>query len=120
MTPKQEKALAALLTYPTKEKAAAAAGISSKTLRRYLEDSEFQERYKAAFSELVGNATDMAKQGLTPALACLREIIEDKGCSSQARVQAARTLLEYGMKFTEMSDILERIAALERFNGDGN
>ncbi|MEY8262508.1 hypothetical protein AALA80_19610 [Oscillospiraceae bacterium 50-60] len=33
MTPKMQKALAALLTQPTKEKAAAAAGITSKTLR---------------------------------------------------------------------------------------
>lgn len=37
MTPKKQKALLALLTSPTREKAAAAAGITSKTLRGYLE-----------------------------------------------------------------------------------
>ena len=38
MTPKKQKALVALLTQPTKEKAAAATGITSKTLRGYLDD----------------------------------------------------------------------------------
>ena len=49
MTPKMQKALAALLTQPTKEKAAAAAGITSKTLRSYLDDPEFQCEYRKAF-----------------------------------------------------------------------
>lgn len=116
MTPKQEKALAALLTYPTKEKAAAAAGISSKTLRRYLEDPEFQERYRAAFDELVGGAANTAKQCLSPAIACLYNIMRDTSAATQARIQAARTLLEYGLKLNEQADIVERIAALERLN----
>ncbi len=57
MTPKKQKALVALLTQPTKEKAAAAAaGITSKTLRGYLDDPEFQAEYKKAFAGLVEDA----------------------------------------------------------------
>ena len=51
MTPKKHKALLALLTNPTKERAAEAAGITSKTLRGYLADPEFQAEYKKARSE---------------------------------------------------------------------
>lgn len=53
MTAKKQKALLALLTNPTKEKAAAAAGITSKTLRGYLAEPEFQAEYKKAFAGLV-------------------------------------------------------------------
>ena len=53
MTPKKQKALLALLTSPTRERAAAVAGITSKTLRGYLADQEFQAEYKRAFAGLV-------------------------------------------------------------------
>lgn len=113
MTPRKEKALAALLTYPTKEKAAEAAGITSKTLRRYLQDPEFQERYKNAFSGLVGDAANTAKQSLFPALECLRRIMQDGACNAQVRVYAARTLLEYGLRLTEITDILATLEEAE-------
>ena len=113
MTPRKEKALAALLSQPTKEAAATAAGIDSRTLRRYLTDPEFQERYQAAFSELVGDATRQAQQSLNPAISTLREIVEDKQQNGQVRIQAARSLLEYGLRLTEITDILRDL------EGDG-
>ena len=113
MTPNKEKALVALLTYSTKEEAAAAAGIESRTLRRYLADPEFQERYKQAFGELVTDATRQAQQSLSPALSTLREIVEDGDQGATARIQAARTLLEYGLRLTEITDILRNLEAEE-------
>ena len=77
MTPKQQKALLALLTNPTKERAAAAAGITTKTLRGYLADPEFQAEYKKAFAGLVEDATRQVQQALAPALSTLREVVED-------------------------------------------
>ena len=115
MTGKQQKALAALITYPTREKAAEAAGITSKTLRTYLEDDEFREAYEKAFAGLVETATRQAQQSLTPALFTLRSIAQDKNQSASARIQAARTLLEYGLRLTEKTDI---IRALEGAEGD--
>ena len=110
MNPNKEKVLAALLTQPTKELAAKAAGINSRTLRRYLsEDREFQEAYKKAVSSLVEDAAMQAKQSLHPALACLRDIVEDAEQGSQARIQAARSLLEYGLRLTEIQDILREL-----------
>lgn len=113
MTPKKQKALIALLTQPTKEKAAAAAGITSKTLRGYLDDPEFQAEYRKAFAELVEDATRKVQQTLDPAVAVLREIMEDGGENGQVRVSAARSVLEYGLKMTEQTDILARLQELE-------
>ena len=117
MTPKKQKALVALLTQPTKEKAAAAAGITSKTLRCYLDDPEFQAEYRKAFAELVENATRKVQQTLDPAVAVLREIMEDRDENGQVRVTAARSVLEYGLKMTETTDILARLNELETAMG---
>lgn len=113
MTPKKQKALVALLTQPTKEKAAAAAGITSKTLRGYLDDPEFQAEYRKVFAGLVRDATRKAQQTLNPAISVLQEIMEDGDENGQVRVSAARSVLEYGMKLTEQTDILDRLRELE-------
>ena len=113
MTPKKHKALQALLTQPTKQAAAEAAGISPRTLRDYLADPEFQKEYKKAFGQLVQEATRQAQQALSPAISALRDIVEDETESSSARIAAARSLLEYGLRMTEFSDILAELEPLE-------
>ena len=113
MNPKQIKALQALLTQPTKAAAAKEAGIDESTLRRYLSDPEFQKEYKAAFSQLVQDATRQAQQSLSPAISALRDIVEDDNENSSARIAAARSLLEYGLRLTEFSDILAELEAVE-------
>ena len=117
MTSKQQRALLALLTSTTREKAAAAAGITSKTLRGYLADPEFQAEYRRAFSGLVEDATRQAQRSLEPALATLLEITEDPHENAQARISAARCILEYGLKMTETTDILARLDELEAAMG---
>lgn len=113
MTPNKEKALAALLTCSSKEEAAKAAGITPRTLWSYLQDKDFQEAYKKAFGELVEGATRQAQQSLQPALSTLREIVEDGEQAPTVRIQAARTILEYGLKLTEINDILRIMEAAE-------
>lgn len=103
----------ALLTQPTKADAAQAAGISPRTLRDYLADPEFQKEYKKAFGQLVTDATRQAQQSLSPAISALRDIVEDENENSSARIAAARSLLEYGLRLTEFSDILAELEAVE-------
>lgn len=119
MTPKQQKALVALLTQPTKEKAATAAGITSKTLRSYLDNPEFRAEYRKAFSELVEDAARKVQQTLDPAVAVLREVMENDSENGQVRVSAARSVLEYGLKMTEQTDILNRLQELEAAMQEG-
>lgn len=121
MTPSKQKALAALLTSPTKKAAAEKAGINERTLRDYFKDSEFLEEYNRAFAGVVQDATRAAQQTLQPAISTLKEILEDGDETGQVRVSAARSVLEYGMKLTEQADILARLDDLERqLGGDPN
>lgn len=113
MTHKQTQALAALLTQPTKERAAQAAGIGVTTLKRYLADPLFQAEYQKAVSSLIEDAATQAKQSLSPALSTLREIVEDTEQPASARISAARSLLEYGLRLTEINDILRDLEGLE-------
>ena len=85
------------------------AGIAESTLRGYMQDSEFVDRYKQAFGDMVRDATRQAQQTLSPALSTLREIMEDKGEQAQARISAARSVLEYSLKLCEQTDILEQL-----------
>lgn len=118
MNAKKQKALVALLTNPTREEAASAAGITSKTLRGYLADPEFQAEYKKAFANMVEDATRQAQQSFTPALSTLREIAVDGTENSPARISAARSILEYGLKLTEQTDIINRLEKLEAANNE--
>lgn len=113
MTPNQQRALQALLTQPNKKAAAQAAGITARTMTSYLADPNFQKEYKKAFGQLVQDATRQAQQALSPALSALRDIVEDEEESSSARIAAARSLLEYGLRMTEFSDILAELEPLE-------
>lgn len=105
MTHKRERALVALMNNSTMEGAARDAGITSKTLRKYLNEPEFQQRYKDAFAGLVDDATRAAQGNMTPAIAVLNEVMLDKSQNGQTRVFAARSILEFSLKLTELTDI---------------
>lgn len=113
MTTRQTKAIAALVSEPTKKAAAEKAGISESTLRSYLADPDFQRAYKEAFSDLVSDATKQAQRSLSPALKTLLEIVEDADETATARISAARSLLEYGLKLTEINDILRDLEGID-------
>ena len=115
MTARQKKAIAELVRSPTIEAAAEAAGIGYSTLRLWLkEDEVFQREYQDALTRLIRDATAQAKKNLSPALSTLREIMEDREIPASSRISAARALLDYGLKLTEIMDVLPRLEALER------
>ncbi len=114
MTAKQKKALAALITSPTIETAAKAAGVGYTTLRRWLKDDEdFRREYERELAGLVTDAAAKAKQSMVPAVLVLRKILVH-GSSETARITAARSLLEYGLKLVELADLTARLDALEK------
>ena len=120
LTPKQQKVLAALLREPTQKAAAASTGVSDRQIREYLSKPEFQEAYRQALSQLVLEASFQARRGYAQALDALREIVTDTGQPPAARISAARSLLEYGLKLTEQADILAKLDELEKWRDEFN
>lgn len=120
MTPNKEKLLAALLTSRSKKEAAAAAGIAERTMRTYFEDPEFCQRYREAFAGVVQDATRRAQQLLEPALSTLQTVMEDEEIPAQARITAAKSIIDYSLKLTEQADILEQLRELEEWRKELN
>lgn len=120
MTPNKEKLLAALLTSRSKKEAAAAAGIAERTMRTYFEDPEFCQRYREAFAGVVQDATRRAQQLLEPALSTLQTVMEDEEIPAQARITAAKSIIDYSLKLTEQTDILEQLRELEEWREELN
>jgi DNA-binding transcriptional MerR regulator len=107
----REKAISALLESPTITEAAQKCGLNEKTLRRYLDDAEFQKEFRAArrgiFEQniirlqlLHADAIDTLKRNLN----CENPSVE---------VRAAQIVIEGNRKDFEMTDILQRLEALE-------
>lgn len=119
MTAKKKRALAALLTASTIQEAAAQAKVSYPTLRRWLKsDEEFRGEYEAVLREATEGAAAQARQGMGEAIVTLREIMGDTKAAPNARVSAARTLLESGGRLLELHDLEGRMAELERLMED--
>lgn len=89
-------------------------------MRGYLQDPEFLERYREAFGDLVQDATRQAQQALTLAISTLVEIAGNTDEQATARIQAARSTLEYALKLTEQTDILDQLRDLEKWKEEAN
>ncbi len=104
----------------TKAEAAKTAGIGESTLREYMKDPEFSERYREAFGDLVQDATRQIQQALSLAISTLTEIMGNTDEHATARIQAARSTIEYSLKLTEQADVLEQLRALEKWREETN
>ena len=114
----REKILAALLTCSTKKEAATVAGVGVRTIYEYLRDPDFMAEYTEAKRNLIRDASDKIKQSLGPAIDALHTIATDPKAGKTARVQAARTLIEYAIELDKHTGIEDRIAALEAGRAD--
>ena len=110
----REKAMAALLASDTQAEAAAKCGISDRALRGYLADPSFNAEYQRRKRQLVSDATRQIQASYQSAIRALRGIVESDMSAEGAKISAARALLEYGLRFTEMNDVLPRLEELEQ------
>ena len=109
LTRKQEQAVAALLSHPTISAAAADAGVSESTLRRWMASDVFAAAYSTARAQLVTDTIGAIQRSATCAVLTLHAIMEDAEAPASARVAAARSVLDLAIQ----SALEARIAALE-------
>ncbi len=114
LTPKQERALVALLDCGVIKEAAKTVGVNEATLWRWLQIPEFQSRYRAARRQLVETAIAQLQSDCTIAVRVLREVAEDKEAPSSSRVAAAKTIIEQSVSAIQLTDLQERLEEVER------
>lgn len=109
----KERAISALLSRPSVASAAESVGIGERTLWRWLQLDDFKEAYRKARSQLVSQAIALVQSGMSSAVKTLQDIMADKDAPASARVSAAKTMLDMGLKGVEIEDLEYRISQLE-------
>ncbi len=111
LTRKKEKAIGALLSETTIIDAAAVAGVSESTLRRWLKLPEFLSEYRTARRQVVEQAIAQLQQASGIAVESLISSVQSK--SEYLRVKAALAILDHSYKGVEVLDFSQRIEDLE-------
>jgi hypothetical protein len=115
---KQEEAIAALLTQRNIDEAARTAGISTRTLMRWLRVPGFQAAYREARRMAYSQAVARLQQGATAAATTLLKTMIDPGTPASVRVRAAECVMNHATKAIEIEDIEARVSALEASAGE--
>lgn len=109
----REQLIAALLTQPSMEKAAASIGISVSTAYRLRKAPDFQEEYLRARREVVTQAGARLQQGSGAASAILLQTMVDRNSPPACRVRAADRVLDHARRLLESEDQELRLRRLE-------
>jgi len=111
---KMEAAIAALLTRPSVEDAARVAGVAEKTLRRWMQEPEFNAAYLAAKRAAFGQAIARLHHLSSAAVSILGKVMMDPATPPATKVRAADSILAHTAKAIETEDIEARLAEVER------
>ena len=113
LTAKQVKGLEALLDGANIQDAAAAAGVNRKTLGRWLTDPLFWKTYQLNSRHALELAARRLTGKLDMAVDMLASVMEDDEAPPGVRLRAAQQVIEGSLKLLDVTDIQERLAALE-------
>ncbi len=108
----EERALAALLSEPTVDAAAKKAGLSARTMRRYMNRPDFAAALREARRETMRGISKRLQKAAVQAVKTLRAAMKDASAPGP-RVTAARCVLDLVYRATELEELDERIATLE-------
>ncbi|MEU9754551.1 hypothetical protein AB0D90_15620 [Streptomyces althioticus] len=109
--PNKPAAVVALARGATAEQAAREAGVSGRTVRRWMEDPDFQVDVQDARTELLSATVQHLAMGAAESVATLRQLLSHK--DGRVQVQAARTMLDSYLEMYEMHNLDRRIRELE-------
>ena len=118
LTPKQERALVALLDCGEIKRAARDAGVNESTLWRWLQEPGFQRRYRAARRQLVETAVAQLQSDCSVATRVLREVAEDTQAPASARVAAAKAIIEQSISAVQLVDLQAEVEEIKRLLTD--
>ncbi len=108
----RERAIVALLSAPSVERAAKTAGMSRATLLRWMQDEGFKADLTAARRALVAEAISRLQTMLTDATRTLHVLLTCR--APTVRLGAARALVEFAFRAKDAEDFETRLDALEQ------
>ena len=103
----------ALACGATVENAARKAGLSARTVYRRLADPAFCQQVAQLRAQLFQRTTGMLTGAGMASVKTLVDLQHDASVSAAVRRSAARDVLEISLRFREVADLEQRLAALE-------
>ena len=116
LSPKQFLTIECLLCTKTRQDAAKLANVPVRTLNRWLCNSAFKNELNRRIDEISFEVGTQLQKSLFDAVETLSEILKDNDAMPSVRVSAARTILEFSLRYKEQIDILKRLETLENNN----
>lgn len=113
LTPKQNRAIAALITSDNNQAAAEAAGVAYRTLTRWLTNPEFNQALRAAETDLINDNIRALVIDLSRNRETLTAIRDNTKNPPSIRLRAAIALDASAKSWRDLQNIETRIAALE-------
>ena len=113
LSPRQQRAVACLLSEATITAAAIKANVSDPTLRRWLKQADFSQAYQQARQESYRESLRLLRRAANGAISTLVKIMQDGEAPKSVRVRAAEVILEHDRKGVVEEDLLVRITLLE-------
>lgn len=109
-----ESIVSALMETATISAAAKRLCVSRSTVSKRMQDPDIQKLWREARTAAL-EASTAALQGATgQAVETARQTLTDPETSTQVRLNAAQLVLSNALRFTEQTDVLRRLDALER------
>lgn len=113
LTAKQRRALDALLSGLTKAQAAAAAGVTVRTLARWRADDAFDDALRDATHAATRDAAVRLAGMMDKSLTVIGGMLDDDDTTASVRLRAALATIDAHLRLLEVTDVLERLEALE-------
>jgi len=114
MSQHQQRFIQALLACGNISKAAEAVGITRRTAYRYMNDENVRQMLMELQQETLRAVCQKALDEMVRALVVLVDIASDATVPAQARVSAAKSIIDTATKLYDVANLTERVRALEQ------
>lgn len=108
-----ETVINAFLRYDKLSDVARETGLSWNTVAKYRNDPYLQELLENRRMEIIKSSVNKMQGSMNECVDVLQTIIRDKEVSPQTRINAVQIMFNQCKAWTEVTDILERLKALE-------
>jgi IS30 family transposase len=111
---RKERAILALLQYPTTEKAAAALNLHPSTLYRWLKQPDFRDKFIAARAAAFTQSLARLQQAAPAATTRLLRLIANDATPAGSAIRACDAILKHAARGFELDTIEARLTKLEK------
>jgi len=115
-----EELITCLLSSDSIRGASLLAGVTPKTIHKRMKDETFMKMYDEARGRLLKETTASLQKKTGLAVDTLAQVMTAEDSPPQTKVNCANSILQFASRYTELTDILDRIEKLEEERKDDN